>query len=197
MAYFFDALEFPDASRMTDLWNNTWADEAVGAEIATGHLVELGVDQHVDVESDFLNSHMPFHVAGFGGLYPDGRPWMFTMQTAPADLAVRLLGGADPHRILGDSLTRALDFNPEARLVDALAWTRRDLVEVYAEEGIGPGAVDRWSVADLLRGLLAQCTSVPLADIVSGYPGCAFPDVAHACAADVFGDAYAAWGRRQ
>ncbi|MGX7731636.1 hypothetical protein ACWPOB_20560 [Rhodococcus sp. 2H158] len=138
MAYLFDALEFPDASRMTDLWNNTWADEAVGAEIATGHLVELGVDQHVDVESDFLNSHMPFHVAGFGGLYPDGRPWMFTMQTAPADLAVRLLGGADPHRILGDSLTRALDFNPEARLVDALAWTRHDLVEVYADEGNRP-----------------------------------------------------------
>lgn len=54
----------------------------MGEEIASGHFIHLGDDQHVDVETDFLSSHLPFNVAGFGGVFPDGKPWMFVMQKA-------------------------------------------------------------------------------------------------------------------
>ena len=60
MGFLFEVLDFPEGSRMTDLWNNTWAEPAMGEEIASGHFIHLGDDQHVDVETDFLSSHLPF-----------------------------------------------------------------------------------------------------------------------------------------
>lgn len=197
MGYLFNNLEFPTPSRMTDLWNNTWIDAPEGKEIAAGHFIELGAEQHVDVETDFLSSHMPFHVAGFGGLYPNGKPWMFIMQKAPADTSARLFGDEDAHRVLRDSMTRALTYNPEAVMVKELLWHRGDLIDAYRKRGVPRGAVSGWPVADLLRGLLAECGSVPLPDIVAGYPDCAFPDVTHPCEADVFSDVFAAWGKRE
>lgn len=206
MAHLFEVLEFPDGSRMTNVWNNTWADEARGDEVASGHFIELGAEQDVGVESDFLSSHLPFTVAGLGGLYPDGKPWMFVMQKASAGGTPGLLGevdphgvrcAVDPHGVLGDSLDRALAFNPEAVAVRELCWSRSDLVAVYEREGVAAGSVGRWSVADLLRGLLAQCSGVPLADLVAGYPDCAYGGALHPCESDVFGDVFAAWARRQ
>ena len=112
MAHLFEVLGFPDGSRMTNVWNNTWADEARGDEVASGHFVELGADQDVGVESDFLSSHLPFNVAGLGGLFPDGKPWMFVMQKASAAGTPGLLGEVDPHGVLRGSLDRALPSIP-------------------------------------------------------------------------------------
>lgn len=196
MAHLFEVLGFPDGSRMTNVWNNTWADEARGDEVASGHFVELGADQDVGVESDFLSSHLPFNVAGLGGLFPDGKPWMFVMQKASAAGTPGLLGEVDPHGVLRGSLDRAPAFNPEAVAVHEFRWSHRDLVTVYEEDGVPPGSVDRWSVADLLRGILAQCCDVPFSDLVAGYPDCAYGDALHPCESDVFDDAFAAWGRR-
>ncbi|MER2083030.1 MULTISPECIES: hypothetical protein [Rhodococcus] len=193
MGFLFEVLDFPDGSRMTDLWNNTWAEPATGEEIASGHFIHLGDDQHVDVETDFLSSHLPFNVAGFGGVFPDGKPWMFAMQKAPADLATRLRGEDDPHSLLRGSLDRAMSFNPDALVAEELSWRHDDLLKVYEEEGIPAVSVAGWSAADLLRGLLAQCCNVELAAVVAGYPECAYPQSVHACEADVFADVFAGW----
>ncbi|KJF24565.1 hypothetical protein C7T36_12065 [Rhodococcus sp. AD45-ID] len=193
MGFLFELLDFPDGSRMTDLWNNTWADEAKSEEIASGHFIHLGDDQHVDVEADFLSSHLPFHVAGFGGTFPDGKPWMFIMQKAPADIAILLRGQEDPHFMLREALDRAMEFNPDALVAEEMSWHHGDLVNIYEDEGVLASAAENWSVADLLRGLLAQCCGVDLTDIVSGFPDCAFPDTAHACEDDVFSDIFARW----
>lgn len=193
MGFLFEVLDFPDGSRMTDLWNNTWAEPATGEEIASGHFIHLGDDQHVDVETDFLSSHLPFNVAGFGGVFPDGKPWMFVMQKAPADLATRLRGEDDPHSLLRGSLDRAMSFNPDALVAEELSWRHDDLVKVYEEEGIPAASIAGWSAADLLRGLLAQCCNAELAAVVAGYPECAYPESTHACEADVFSDVFAGW----
>ncbi|MGC0366242.1 hypothetical protein ABH922_004226 [Rhodococcus sp. 27YEA15] len=196
VGHLFDVLDFPDGSRMTDLWNNTWADAPAGEEIASGHFIHLGDDQHVDVETDFLGSHLPFQIAGLGGVFPDGNPWMFIMQKAPADLAVRLRGENDPHSMLRSSLDRALSFNADALVAEELSWRQADLVVIYEDEGIPAESVEYWPVADLLRGLLAQCAGAELSDIVTGYPECAYPDTAHECELDVFTDVFANWVRR-
>ncbi|MFC9788060.1 hypothetical protein [Rhodococcus sp. NPDC127528] len=203
MGYLFDVIGFPELSRMTDLWDNAWTDPPTGHEIATGHFVRLGAAQHVSVEADFLASHLPFHVGGFGGVFPDHAPWVVLLQKAPADAAMRLLARADPFQVLRDSLDRALGFNREASVIDELLWSHDDLIGVYAEELAGyedekvsADAVAGWPVVDLLRGLLADCSSTPLTDIVLGYPGCAYPDSRHPCEANVFRDVYAQWSRR-
>lgn len=193
MGALFEFLDFPDGSRMTDLWNNTWTDEAQGEEIASGHFIHLGPDQHVDVETDFLSSHLPFHVAGLGGLFPDGKPWIFIMQKAPADIAILLRGQEDPHAMLREALDRALEFNPEAIVAEELSWHHHDLIGVYEDEGIPAGSVEDWPVADLLRGLLAQCCRADLSEVVAGFPDCAFPDIAHECEDNVFSDIFARW----
>ncbi|MDI9916578.1 hypothetical protein [Rhodococcus sp. IEGM 1379] len=193
MGFLFELLDFPDGSRMTDLWNNSWADEATGEEIASGHFIHLGDDQHVDVETDFLSSHLPFHVAGFGGAFPDGKPWMFVMQKAPADIAILLRGQEDPHAMLREALDRAMEFNPDAIVAEELSWHHSDLLSVYEDEGVPAATVEEWSVADLLRGLLGQCCGADLTDIVVGFPDCAYPDTAHVCEGDVFDDIFAGW----
>lgn len=193
MAYLFHVLDFPDNSRMTGVWNNTWADAPSGEEYASGHFVRLGPDQHVDVESDFLGSHLPFQVGGFGGAFPDGHPWLFVLQKAPADVAER-------GRTLRASLDTALTYNLEARVTREFLWSRTDLLDIYREQEISVAAVRRWPVADLLRGLLAECAGdnhdITLDDIVDCYPDCISPDVPHACEADVFTDIFAQWARQ-
>ena len=193
VGFLFELLDFPEGSRMTDLWNNSWTDEAVGEEIATGHFIHLGDDQHVDVETDFLSSHLPFHVAGFGGVFPDGKPWMFIMQKAPADIAILLRGQDDPHAMLREALDRAMEFNPAAIVAEELSWHQSDLVSVYENEGLPGPLGQEWSIADLLRGLLAQCCGADLADVVAGFPDCAFPHTEHRCEGDVFSDIFARW----
>ncbi len=195
MTHFYNRLPFPPDSRMTGIWSNSWVDEPVGDEVAIGHLINFPDNQDAGLESDFLSSHMPFNVGGFSGVYPDGSPWMFILQKAPADVSKRLMREEDPHWLMRDSLQRALRFNHEARIVDELTWTRGKLEFAYALEGIDTDDIADWTMADLIRGLLTECCYVELSDIVDRHAaGCAFPDIEHDCAGDVFTDVFARWG---
>lgn len=195
MTYFYDILEFPESSRLTGIWDNRSADAPVGGEIASGHFIRLPDDQHVELEGDFLTAHMPFWVAGFGGVFPDGRPWLFVLQTAPADAAATLMGSDDPFWVLRDSLFRALRFNDGAAVTEEFLWTHDDLLQVYRWIGVPDGAVEHWPVIDLLRGLMTECCYASLSDVVDGYAiGCAFPGIEHDCTRNALTDVFARWG---
>ncbi len=195
MTHFYNRLLFPPDSRMTGIWSNSWVDDPVGDEVAIGHLISFPDNQDAGLESDFLSSHMLLNVGGFSGVYPDGSPWMFILQKAPADVSKRLMREEDPHWLMRDSLQRALRFNHEARIVDELTWTRGKLEFAYALEGIDTDDIADWTMADLIRGLLTECCYVELSDIVDRHAaGCAFPDIEHDCAGDVFTDVFARWG---
>ncbi len=190
MAYLFSAIGFPEGSRLTHVWNNTWADGQQGVEVASGYLVNLPADQHGELEADFLASHLPFHVGGVGGRYPNGDCWFFVMCKVPAQMSSLAFAQEDPFWVLRDSLDRALAYNPHATVGATMEWTAQELREVYAAAGSGAAA---WPIADLLRGLLAECCNVPLGDIAAGYPLCAFPHKKHTCQNEVFNDAFVAW----
>ncbi len=195
MTHFYNRLLFPPDSRMTGIWSNSWVDDPMGDEVAIGHLISFPDNQDAGLESDFLSSHMPFNVGGFSGLYPDGSPWMFILQKAPADVSKRLMREEDPHWLMRDSLQRAVRFNHEARIVDELTWTRGQLEFAYALEGIKSDDIADWTMADLIRGLLTECCYVELTDIVERHAaGCAFPGIEHDCAGDVFTDVFFRWG---
>jgi hypothetical protein len=194
MTYLYNVLPFPAGSRLTGIWSNRDVDPSVADGIASGHLILLPDDQHAEVEGDFLTSHMPFWVAALGGALPDGQPWLFIVQKAPADVSFGLVGADDPAWVLRDSLFRALRFNDGAWLGEELIWSRDDILDVYRWEGIDPESLDSWSMASLLRGLLAECCYVDLGDVVNGLEsGCAFPDIEHDCTGDVFSDVFARW----
>jgi len=195
MTHFYNRLLFPPDSRMTGIWSNSWVDDPMGDEVAMGHLISFPDNQDAGLESDFLSSHMPFNVGGFSGLYPDGTPWMFILQKAPADGSRRLMREEDPNWLMKDSLQRALRFNYEATIEDELTWTRGGLEFAYAREGIETDDIADWTTADLIRGLLTECCYVELSDIVDRHAaGCAFPDIEHDCTGDVFTDVFARWG---
>lgn len=194
MAYFFDMLDLPEGSRLTGVWSNAWVDPPIRDEVAAGALIALGDGQDPVVESDFTSSHLPFNTGGLYGVLPDGGGWVFILQKAPDDAATRLAQRDDPWWVLDDGLERALDANPEAELVAMKYWTSEELVAAYEEGNVEPGDVAGWPVADLLKGLLAECCAVPLGRIVAGKAnGCAFPGETHACEHDVFLDVFANW----
>jgi len=193
VAYLFGVLGFPDYSRLTQLWNNTWAPPIYDG-VATAHYVSLGDDQDADVESDFLSSHLPLHVGGFGGAYPDGRAWTVILQAAPTEESASEL---TVQGLLSSEVDRALAFNTAATLQKEVAWTRDELLNVYQDQLVLPSEVESWSMSDLLRGLLTQCCGLWLRGVVRGYPSCAFPDAPHACEGEVFTDAFSAWVERR
>lgn len=195
MAYFYDELAFLEGCRRTALWVGPPSAARLGQEVVSGHLVALPEDQHVAVESDFLMSHLPFHVGGFGGVCDDGLPWLFVLQIGPAQpQSVRTPGDescGDLHVALRRSLDRALALNPQARVTAELLWDRDRLLSIYDERGAERSLASLWDTADLLKGLLAECCDTPLPVIVAGHAGgCAFPGTAHACEADVFADVF-------
>lgn len=194
MGYLFTAVRFPQFSRMTGIWTNSWTDQPTGPEVAVGHLVDLAPDQDPVVESDFLSSHLPFHVGGFHGVYPDGRGFVLMLAKSPADVA-RLVGAGDAHWPMDAAMGRALGYCDGAVLSQELRWTREDLVTVYRRRcGLGRKQLADWSVAELLWGLLAECCYVDLRAVVVGRAsGCAFPDTTHPCQHDVFADVFTRW----
>jgi hypothetical protein len=195
MTHLFNRLQFPGYSRITGIWTNQAWTGRTDSDVAVGHLIRLPWDQDPSLEGSFLCSHLPFHVGGFSGLYPDGSPWLFILQVAPAD-ASALVGEDDTLWTLRDGLSRALRFNHEAGVVDELAWDRDGLGFAYAEAGVGEAEIADWSVSDLMRGLLTECCYVELFDVVDGYSdGCAFPGIEHDCTGDVFTDVFARWAQ--
>ncbi|MHB1213188.1 MAG: hypothetical protein ACYC0W_13180 [Candidatus Nanopelagicales bacterium] len=195
MTYYFDRLPFPADSRLTGIWAGRRVTRAHDGVVVTGHLIALPGYQDGEVESDFLSSHLHLSAGGFHGLYPDGTPWVFLIQIAPEGIG-SLVGIDDPHWAPRDSLQRALRFNHEAEVVDEDLLDRDRLLGVYSWAGVSPDDVALWPVADLVKGLMAECCYVSLDDVVAGYAaGCAFPGVEHDCQADVFSDVFAAWAQ--
>lgn len=198
MGYWFDVLRFPAQSRLNHLTDNTTTDPPQDDDIATGHLVALPGEMHVSVADDFLSSHLPFKVCAFGGVYPDESPFVFITQKAPATLAAQLAGEPDPFWTLRDSLHRALSFTRRAHVVRELRWSRDELLDVYEQAGVERQLLSHWPVADLLRGLLAECCRADLARVVRNQPTqCAFPGTRHVCQGNVFSDVYSTWAASQ
>lgn len=195
MAYFSDILEFPEQCRLGGVWLGRWADEPGDPEIAIGHFLVLPEYQDGSVECRFLTAHLPFQAGGFHGVFPDGAPWLFVMQQSPADAAGRLVGEDDPYWGMRDGLDRALAHMPGVELTAEVCWSRDDLLDIYAGQGVPEGQVDDWPLADLLAGLVGEMCNVDLIAIASGrITGCAFPDdLAHECAHDVFSDVFDQW----
>ena len=193
MGYFFTEFWFEPGSRMTGIWTAESRVDPSGDLVAFAHKIELGQDQDGSVEADFLGAHLPFHSGGFHGVGPDGHPWAVMLQVAPK-AAAALVGSTNPSWPMVDGMERALHYNGEATSEAERGWTRNDLLEVYAGQGVALAAVADWSVPDLLLGLLAECCYVPLEGIVAGrVVQCAFPDLDHDCEHDVFRDVFAMW----
>lgn len=197
MGYFFDTFYFEPGSRMTGVWQ-AGVDLDTDVElVATASMVRFGRDQHDQLEADFLGSHLPFHFGGFHGVGPDGQPWAMMLQVAPASSA-DLVGSDSPFWAMSDGLDRALNYNWEAELRAHRGFRRLDLIDIYAQRGIGPAAIEDWTVPELMLGLLAECCYIPLGQIVVGrITQCAFPDTEHECQHDVFSDVFARWGAGQ
>jgi hypothetical protein len=198
--YFFEELAFLEGGRLTDIsytGDCFWPAELDDDLVIYGQFVQLSTGQHVNVEEDFLNSHLPYRRAAFGGLDPSDRPWLFVLQAVPWTVVSDVFGpDVDPVYIMGRALDAALAYNVDAQKGVAGEWSREDLLLIYKLHGIGRKRLRRWTTFELLRGLLAELTGVRLGEIVHGYPDCAFASKRHQCEHDVFNDALAAWTRR-
>ncbi|MDQ1250339.1 MAG: hypothetical protein QG597_4718 [Actinomycetota bacterium] len=197
MPLLFNSFDFPALSRMTGIWTNSTHDPDAGDDVTLAQLVVLPPDQDPVVESDFMCSHLPFHVGGFHGVFPDGQGWMVVLQKAPASASLVQMAASDPHWALVDSIQRALRFNYGAKALDFADLTPDFLVRYCIGAGADADVIADWTVTELLWGLLAECCNVSLAEVAAGYQeGCAFPDRDHECQGNVFRDVFAMWTTR-
>ena len=197
MALLFNAIEFPDMSRMTGIWVNKTHDPDAGDEVVMAQMIVLPSDQDPVVESGFLCAHIPFHIACFHGVFADGQGWMVVLQKASAALSQQMVGATDPHWVLVDGISRALRFNAGAEADQGATWDRDVLEAYYEEQGASLEEIAGWSVSELVWGLLVECCNVPLLTAVTGYEaGCAYPDREHICQGDVFSDVFSLWTAR-
>lgn len=193
MAMLYKEFWFEPGSRLTGIQTGADRVDDSGELLVLASQIQLGSSQDGSVETDFLQSHLPFRCGAFHGVGPDGHPWVVILQVAPAS-AAGLVGSPDPLWPMCNALDRALGYNPQTHAQSHNAWTRDDLLDFYAMQGMDPAVLDDWSVPDLVRGLLAECCYLPLAQIVAGrVVQCAFPDVDHDCEHNVFRDVFAMW----
>lgn len=190
MAYLLGALAVAPGSHLTAVGPRQHSSDA---DVLVAQLLALGEGQDPDVEADFLSAHLPQYLIGFQGSDPHGVPWLLILQ-ASSDRAAALLGTSNPYWPLTDAVDRALAYNHEASVVHERGWQRADLVEIYRRSGVDEQALAQWTVADLALGLAAECCYVPLPQVVAGRAGgCAFPNLEHECAHDVFADVFSMW----
>lgn len=191
MAYLYDQLPFLEGGRRTALWTDARSDDPAEDHLVAGHHLYLPTDQHVSLEDDFLTSHLPLFICGFGGVAVDGRPWLVVLQQASPVTHLSRADSADAYWPMRESLNRALSLNPGARVTTELRWKRAGLIDVYEQRGVPALLLAQWPVGHLVKGLLAESCDVALPDIAAGYAtGCAFPDHHHGCAGDVFSDVF-------
>ena len=198
MTFIYDRFWFDHGSRLTGVWLWPWQGDADHDDlVALVSQVYLGDGQDGALEADFLCSHLPWAFGGIHGVGPEGDPWLIAIQVAPA-AASELAGRDDSWWPLEDGLERALSHNPEATSGSRHILTRQLLTRAYVGAHVDPEDITGWTMTELITGLLAECAYVPLREIVAGrITGCAFPDVPHECAHDVFRDVLAAWARGQ
>lgn len=193
MPYFFDALNFLSSGRLFTIWYT--ADRLWPAEeelVFLGQFVRLPANQLLDIESDFLTSHLPYRRAGFGGRDRVDDPWLFVVQAAPASGP-----HGNPMTAMKAAMDAALVYNAGAFVSHDFRWDRAALLDIYADRGVEAAQVEHWTTLDLLRGLLAEVAGPSLDTLVAGYPDCAFPGTVHACQENVFDDAITAWTQQR
>lgn len=194
-ALLFEAVPDVGGSRMTSVWHSRDANRDRSGDWAMAHFVRLPADQHVDIEGDFLTSHLPFCVGGVGGVFPDGAPWLLVLQQS---VVLRedesAMSFAEELGVLDASVRSALRHNPGAEASRGLPWHRNDLLRDYQDAGIDEAIIRKWPTTDLLVGLLANCCGPSLVNLANGYiSGCAFPKEDHTCQLDVFEDTFSRW----
>lgn len=197
MSFLFELVQFPEGSRLTHVWDNRRVEQSRTGRTVSAHFVRLPNDQHADIESDFVSSHLPFSLGGIAGVHPDGAPWLLVLQQA-AGFADSPLSFSEEMGILDHAVWRAMSFNPGAETGRGLGWRRGELLAAYQDRGVDPTSLELWTTADLVTGLLAECCGSELMALADGFvSGCAFPSEGHACQHDVFLDAFARWQQSQ
>ena len=201
MAYFWHQLDFLVGGRFTSLSYmslHQWPTDIDAEILLLGQFIWLPKGQHVDLEEDFLGSHLPYRRAMVGGLDSVDDPWMLAIQAVPTSVVHDLWGReADPYDVMREAMENALVYNAGTHIAFEFQWTRGDLVDIYTERGVAPSRVSAWTTFQLLRGLLAEICNVDMEDVVAGFPDCAFPRRTHTCQHDVFDDVFSAWAARQ
>ena len=194
MSYLFREMYMIDNSQLNGIWTNSRAQRGPDNEVSLCHLVDLPQHQDPKVESDFLSSHLPFCVGGLYGAYPNGSGWVLLLQKAPANFSHNFIDGNDPYLVMNNALSRTLSFNDQAALKVESYWEKEDLVQVYEEFGADREELGKWTVYQMLSGLLAECCNVSLNYLVRhGLRECAFPDSEHSCVLNPFLDVFAQW----
>lgn len=197
MSFLANSLPFEPETRMTYVWTKSREEDDGGDACVTVHMILIGDDQDCDVESTLLARFLPFHTGGFSGFDQNGTPWLVVIQHAPFDDSSELARREGPFWALQNSLERALQHNPSARVMVENCYTRDELLNQYGVEGLPTGRAHAWSTAELIYGLIAEICDVPLGAVVKGYSiQCAFPNIEHACENDVFRDVFAHWNLR-
>ena len=189
MPLLFNVLPLPPGCRFTGLSHTRSVLRDRSGSVVQAAFVALPSDQDGEVEADFLSSHLPFSLGTLSGRFPDGSPWVLLLQHASAVVGEE----EQQRRVLEASLARALELNPGAAVEDARTWSRSDLEQVYAEGGV-EAELSRWSTADLVLGLVAECCGVRLRTLVERRTaGCALPGLEHVCQLEVLEDVFVAW----
>lgn len=196
MAILFNLAPLAEGSRLTHVWDNRRISQERTGQTVSAHFVRLPQDQHADIESDFVSSHLPFSLGGAAGVLPDGEPWLLVLQQAAA-FSGAPLSMSEEMGILHHALWRAMSFNPGAETGRGMAWRREDLA-AYRDRGVELTSLELWTVGDLVTGLLAECCGSALVSLADRFiSGCAFPSETHACQHDVFLDIFARWQQGQ
>jgi hypothetical protein len=190
MAYLLNALSVQPGSHLAAVGS---CQDAAAGDAVLAQLIGLGEGQDASVEADFMAAHLPFYHCCLQGSDSHGVPWILLVQVAPA-AAAALLGTNNVYWPMAESVDRVLIYNAEASVLQQRGWQRPALVELYGRAGVEAGMVADWTAADLVLGLIAECCHVSLPQVVAGWAdGCAFPNLDHDCAHDVFADVFAQW----
>ena len=198
MSFLFIQMKMLDNSRLQGVWTGPRNQGSLHNEICVGQLINLAQFQDPEVESEFLASHLPFCFGGLYGVYPDGSGWVFILQKAPGDVSQYVGNQEGGHNVLDAALSRTLSFNDQAELVISLYWTKNDIAAAYEDFGAELRELKKWSLSQMLAGLLAECCDVSLNYLVEhGLSDCAFPDSQHNCELSPFLDVFAQWQQQR
>ena len=198
MSLFANSLPFEPGTRMTHVWTKSRNEDQTINTFVTVHLLRIDDDQDCDLEATLMTRFLPFHTGGFSGFDPHGRPWIVVIQHAPLDETSHFAQIQEPFWVLQNSLERALQHNPSARVLVENRYTRDELLNIYEFDGLSTGGAFSWNTAELIYGLLAEMCEVPLSQLVKGYSNqCAFPKINHECEDNVFSDVFVRWKLRE
>ena len=205
MALLYERLDV--SGRLHYINHRTLARDFDGDQLAAIHLITLPDDQDLAAQLEFIFAQLPTCVVAFGGTYDDGSQWVVTFGRGPLGIG----GNATALRDLRLHLARVTVLNPQVKVAQQVVLARRQSFDDYPRwpnrglinSAVAAGALvavdpNRLGVTDLLRGIAFEACGYSLMDFCRAYPtGCGFPEEAHDCVGDVFGDVFQAWLERR